>query len=80
MEEAARSEPNDPNAMALATAGTDGFPDVRMVLLKGFDESGFVFFTNLDSAKASRIDASVRRLRSPSTGNRCAGRCAFADS
>jgi pyridoxamine 5'-phosphate oxidase len=55
MQEAARSEPNDPNAMALATAGTDGFPDVRMVLLKGFDESGFVFYTNLDSAKGREL-------------------------
>jgi pyridoxamine 5'-phosphate oxidase len=55
MEEAKRSEPNDPNAMALATAGADGFPDVRMVLLKGFDESGFVFFTNLESAKAREL-------------------------
>jgi pyridoxamine 5'-phosphate oxidase len=55
LEEAQRSEPNDPNAMALATAGTDGFPDVRMVLLKGFDEAGFVFFTNLDSAKAREL-------------------------
>jgi pyridoxamine 5'-phosphate oxidase len=55
MEEAERSEPNDPNAMALATAGADGFPDVRMVLLKGFDESGFVFFTNLESAKAREL-------------------------
>jgi pyridoxamine 5'-phosphate oxidase len=55
MQEAARSEPNDPNAMALATAGTDGFPDVRMVLLKGFDEAGFVFYTNLDSAKGREL-------------------------
>ena len=55
MEEASRSEPNDPNAMALATAGTDGFPDVRMVLLKGFDEAGFVFYTNLDSAKGREL-------------------------
>lgn len=55
LEEAARSEPNDPNAMALATAGSDGFPDVRMVLLKGFDEDGFVFFTNLESAKAREL-------------------------
>jgi pyridoxamine 5'-phosphate oxidase len=55
MEEAARSEPNDPNAMALATAGADGFPDVRMVLLKGFDQSGFVFYTNLESAKAREL-------------------------
>jgi pyridoxamine 5'-phosphate oxidase len=55
MEEAKRSEPNDPNAMALATAGADGFPDVRMVLLKSFDEAGFVFFTNLESAKAREL-------------------------
>jgi pyridoxamine 5'-phosphate oxidase len=55
MDEAARSEPNDPNAMALATAGDDGFPDVRMVLLKGFDEAGFVFYTNLESAKAREL-------------------------
>ncbi len=55
MQEASRSEPNDPNAMALATAGSDGFPDVRMVLLKGFDEAGFVFYTNLDSAKGREL-------------------------
>jgi pyridoxamine 5'-phosphate oxidase len=55
MEEASRSEPNDPNAMALATAGSDGFPDVRMVLLKGFDAQGFVFYTNLDSAKGREL-------------------------
>jgi pyridoxamine 5'-phosphate oxidase len=55
MEEAQRSEPNDPNAMALATAGADGFPDVRMVLLKGFDLAGFVFYTNLESAKGREL-------------------------
>ena len=55
MEEAQRSEPNDPNAMALATAGADGFPDVRMVLLKGFDPAGFVFYTNLESAKGREL-------------------------
>lgn len=55
LEEASRSEPNDPNAMALATAGADGFPDVRMVLLKGFDPAGFVFFTNLESAKGREL-------------------------
>jgi pyridoxamine 5'-phosphate oxidase len=55
MEDAKRSEPSDPNAMALATTGADGFPDVRMVLLKGFDESGFVFFTNLESTKAREL-------------------------
>ncbi len=55
MKEAERSEPNDPNAMALATADADGLPDVRMVLLKGFDERGFVFYTNFDSAKGEQI-------------------------
>ncbi|TGY88503.1 pyridoxamine 5'-phosphate oxidase [Marinicauda algicola] len=56
MEAARRSEPNDPNAMALATAGTDGMPDVRMVLLKDFDEAGFVFYTNLESAKGRQLE------------------------
>lgn len=55
LEEASRSEPNDPNAMALATADKDGFPDVRMVLLKGFDPAGFVFYTNLESAKGREL-------------------------
>lgn len=55
MEEAVRSEPNDPNAMALASAGSDGFPDVRIVLLKGFDTAGFVFYTNLESAKGREL-------------------------
>ena len=57
MEEAARSEPADPNAMALATVSPDGLPNVRMVLLKGFDEKGFVFYTNMDSQKARELDA-----------------------
>lgn len=57
MEEAARSEPADPNAMALATIGSDGLPNVRMVLLKGFDERGFVFYTNMDSQKARELEA-----------------------
>jgi pyridoxamine 5'-phosphate oxidase len=55
LKEATQSEPNDPNAMAIATAGSDGFPDVRMVLLKGFDIDGFVFYTNLESAKAREL-------------------------
>ena len=42
----------EPNAMSLATAGADGFPAARTVLLKHFDERGFVFFTNLESEKA----------------------------
>ena len=55
MTEAEKSEPNDPNAMALATVGADGMPSVRMVLLKGFDPAGFVFYTNLESRKGEQL-------------------------
>lgn len=55
MERARASEPEDANAMALATADGDGFPDVRMVLLKGADARGFVFYTNLESAKGLEL-------------------------
>lgn len=55
LEEARKSEPNDPNAMALATVDADGLPDVRMVLLNGFDERGFVFYTNTESAKGREL-------------------------
>ena len=55
MGEAEASEPEDPNAMALATADADGLPDVRMVLLKGFDRQGFVFYTNTGSMKGSEL-------------------------
>ena len=57
LDEASRSEPNDPTAMALATADADGLPDVRMVLLKQADESGFVFYTNVESAKGQEVAA-----------------------
>lgn len=57
LEEAKAKEPNDANAMALATAGADGAPDVRMVLLKGADADGFVFYTNLESAKGRQLAA-----------------------
>ncbi len=57
LDEASRSEPNDPTAMALATADADGLPDVRMVLLKQADESGFVFYTNVESAKGRELTA-----------------------
>ena len=57
MAEAETSEPNDPNAMALATVGADGMPSVRMVLLKGFDADGFVFYTNLESRKGEQLKA-----------------------
>ena len=49
-----------PQAMALATAGTDGAPSVRMVLLKGADEDGFVFFTGYVSRKAAELDTNPR--------------------
>jgi pyridoxamine 5'-phosphate oxidase len=58
--EAREKEPNDPNGMALATADADGFPDVRMVLLKGFDAQGFVFYTNAESAKGRQLEANPR--------------------
>jgi len=54
------SEPNDPTAMALATVDADGLPDVRMVLLKGFDVQGFVFFTNCESAKGVELLANPK--------------------
>src|SRR5438105_3495146 len=55
--EAVRSEPADPTAMALATVDADGLPNVRMVLMKGFDEQGFVFYTNVDSQKGRELKA-----------------------
>lgn len=58
MAEARASEPNDSNAMSLATVDADGRPDVRIVLLKGVDEQGFTFFTNLESTKAVQLAAS----------------------
>jgi len=53
--EAEASEPNDPNAMALATVGRDGMPSCRMVLLKGHDQAGFVFYTNYESRKGRQL-------------------------
>jgi pyridoxamine 5'-phosphate oxidase len=58
LQDATASEPNDPNALALATVDPDGLPNVRMVLLKGFDEQGFVFYTNYESNKGREILAS----------------------
>lgn len=56
-DEAKKTEPNDPNAMALATVDADGLPDVRMVLLNQRDARGFVFFTNTGSAKGRELAA-----------------------
>jgi len=55
MKEAEAHEPNDPNAMALATATPEGVPSVRMILLKGADARGFVFYTNLESRKGREL-------------------------
>lgn len=60
MAEAQKAEPNDPNAMALATADADGHPNVRMVLLKGVDTNGFVFFSNAQSIKGAELAANPR--------------------
>jgi pyridoxamine 5'-phosphate oxidase len=58
--EARLAEPNDPTAMALATADPAGRPSVRMVLMKGHDERGFVFYSNLDSRKGGELAANPR--------------------
>jgi pyridoxamine 5'-phosphate oxidase len=58
--EAQAKEVNDPEAMARATADADGLPDVRMVLLKGWSESGFVFYTNAESAKGRQLAANMQ--------------------
>ena len=50
-----KKEINDPNALALGTASKDGVPSVRMVLLKGFDKDGFIFYTNLKSQKSKEL-------------------------
>jgi len=60
LKDATASEPNDPNAMALATVDASGLPDVRMVLLKGFDSSGFVFFTHIASQKGRQLADSAK--------------------
>jgi pyridoxamine 5'-phosphate oxidase len=59
-EEAKNAEPGDPEAMALATVDADGLPNVRMVLLKGFDERGFVFYSNGDSQKGRELAANPK--------------------
>ena len=59
-DEASRAEPSDPNAMALATVDADGVPNARMVLLKGFDARGFVFYTNAQSQKGKELGAQAQ--------------------
>lgn len=56
LSEAEKSEPNDPNAIALSTVDADGLPNARMVLLKDIEDDAFVFYTNYGSAKAQEID------------------------
>jgi pyridoxamine 5'-phosphate oxidase len=58
LSDATASEPRDPNAMTLATVDGNGMPNARMVLLKGADERGFVFYTNVDSQKGQELDLS----------------------
>jgi pyridoxamine 5'-phosphate oxidase len=60
MKDAEKSEPNDPNAMALSTVDEEGLPNVRMVLLKDFDDKGFVFYTNYESQKGQEIQATMK--------------------
>ena len=55
MEKAKKTEPNDPNAVALATSSKNNIPSVRMVLLKDFNKNGFVFYTNLNSQKGNEL-------------------------
>jgi pyridoxamine 5'-phosphate oxidase len=57
---AQKSEPNDPDAMALATVDSNGLPNVRMVLLKAVESSGFVFYTNSESAKGKELQANMQ--------------------
>ena len=60
MDEAEKSEINDPNAMCLATVDAKGLPNARMVLLKCFDDAGFVFYTNKESAKGRELAAQAQ--------------------
>ncbi len=60
LQEATRTEPNDPNAMAFATAGRDGMPNVRILLLKDIEDDAFVFYTNYTSQKAQEIEENAK--------------------
>jgi pyridoxamine 5'-phosphate oxidase len=59
-EDAAATEPADPNAMSLATIGADGMPSVRVVLMKAVERGGFVFYTNMESRKGQQLAATPR--------------------
>ena len=72
--DAAASEPNDPNAIALATATAGGAPSLRMVLLKGHGPDGFVSYTNFESRKGRELAANPQS-RCCFTGNRYAAKC-----
>src|SRR6202046_2453581 len=58
--EAVKSDPSDPNAMSLATVDETGLPDVRMVLMKGYDAGGFVFYSHIASAKGRELAANPK--------------------
>src|SRR3954454_17029415 len=58
--EACKAEPNDPNAMALATVDASGLPDLRMVLMKGYDTDGFVFYSHIASQKGQELAANPK--------------------
>lgn len=60
LDEATQSEPRDPTAMTLATVDSDGLPNARMVLLKGADADGFVFYTNTESQKGNELAANAK--------------------
>ncbi len=60
LKEAEAKEINDPNAMSLATVDEEGLPNVRMVLLKGFDDRGFIFYTNFESQKGQEVQSAMK--------------------
>ena len=60
LKDAEKSEPNDPNSMALATVDDEGLPNVRMVLMKDYSETGFVFYTNYESQKGQEIQSNMK--------------------
>lgn len=79
LQQAVASGIEEPTAMTVATVGPDGYPDARLVLLKGVDERGFVFFTNMESPKAQSLLRDSRR-HSVFIGCRSISRSAFVDA